>query len=132
MCVMSGAMIAVRTGSRQIVRSSMVLLVLVIPVVVVDVMMVSVVMMMRVRLIVSMTETSCSSKDPIIFSQLLLSVIQRLVGMMIRLQSESWMLYNWRVLITRLGGDIRLIREISLIRAEIWSGIAEVRLKRVR
>jgi hypothetical protein len=81
---------------------------------------------------VSMTETSCSSKDSIIFSQLLLSVIQRLVGMIIRLQSELLMLYNWRVLITRLRGAIRLIREISLIRAEIGSRIPEMRLKRVR
>jgi hypothetical protein len=81
---------------------------------------------------VSMTETSCSSKDPSILSQLLLSVIQRLVGMIIRLQSELLMLYNWRVLITRLRGDIRLIREISLIRAEIGSRIPEMRLKRVR
>jgi hypothetical protein len=87
---------------------------------------------MGVRLIVSMTETSCSSKDPSILSQLLLSVIQRLVGMIIRLQSELLMLYNWRVLITRLRGDIRLIREISLIRAEIGSRIPEMRLKRVR
>jgi hypothetical protein len=79
-----------------------------------------------------MTETSCSSKDSIIFSQLLLSVIQRLVGMIIRLQSELLMLYNWRVLITRLRGAIRLIREISLIRAEIGSRIPEMRLKRVR
>jgi hypothetical protein len=39
MCVLSGAMIAVRTRSRQIVRSSMLMLVLVDPVVVVMMMM---------------------------------------------------------------------------------------------